>query len=294
MAMAKKKQADEGIDSLLGELDAMSATPPPPPAPAADDLDSLLGDLGVLDPPEDDGLEADEPLPDEAAEPAEPAMPAETLPPPRPPRTRRLLLIGAALASHGALFGLGYWLGGSGASHGEAAAHGEGEIKLEGVLRYVGQQADAKIDGQVIFTSPEVREAVLDLAGGQTLADAMTRFSRNLRSLGPVTRHGDLVEASACNPAACEREAYKVRYDQHSRQVWVCQTAPFASGASLSYLYDAEGMQEVSHCVGAAPPPKPEPSPGALGEPAQEPLVEAAPEVSAPAEHGDNHHGAGD
>lgn len=286
--MAKKQQADEGIDSLLGELDAMSSAPPPPPAPAADDLDSLLGDLGVLDPPEDDGLEMQELLEPQAV------MPAEALPLPRPPRARRLLLLGAALASHGALFGLGYWLGGSGAGHGEAAAHGEGEVKLEGVLRYVGQQADAKIDGQVIFTSPEVREAVLELAGGQALADAMTRFSRSLRSLGPVTRHGDLVEASACNPAACEREAYKVRYDQHSRAVWVCQTAPFASGASLSYLYDAEGMQEVSHCVGAAPPPRPAPSPETPGEPAEQPAAEAAPEATAPAEPGENHHGAGD
>ncbi len=292
MAMAKKKQADEGIDSLLGELDAMSgAAPPSPPAPAADDLDSLLGDLGVLDPPEDDGLEADEPLADEVAE---PAMPAAGLPPPRPPRARRLLLIGAALASHGALFGAGYWLGGSGAGHDEAAAHGDGEAKLEGVLRYVGQQADAKIDGEVIFTSPEVRGAVLELAGGQSLADAMTRFSRSLRSLGPVTRHGDLVEAAACNPAACEREAYKIRYDQHSRAVWVCQTAPFASGASLSYLYDAEGMQEVSHCVGAAPPPKVPPPAEAAGEPTQEPVAEAAPEPAAPAEPGESHHGAGD
>ncbi len=279
--MAKKQQADEGIDSLLGELDAMSSAPVPPPAPAADDLDSLLGDLGVLDPPEDDGADAGEPLAPEAA------MTAEALPPPRPPRVRRLLLIGAALASHGALFGLGYWLGGSVAGQGEAAAHGEGEAKLEGVLRYVGQQADAKIDGEVIFTSPEVRAAVLELAGGQTLADAMTRFSRSLRSLGPVTRHGDLVEASACNPAACEREAYKVRYDQHSRAVWVCQTAPFASGASLSYRYDAEGMQEVSHCVGAAPPPKPAASPEAAGEPEGE----APP---APAGHEPDPHGAVD
>lgn len=286
--MAKKQQADEGIDSLLGELDAMSSAPPPPPAPAADDLDSLLGDLGVLDPPEDDGLEALEPLAPQVA------MPAEALPPPRPPRARRLLLIGAALASHGALFGLGYWLGGRGADHGEAVNPGESEVKLEGVLRYVGQQADAKIDGEVIFTSPEVRAAVLELAGGQALADAMTRFSRSLRSLGPVTRHGDLVEASACNPAACEREAYKVRYDQHSRAVWVCQTAPFASGASLSYLYDAEGMQEVSHCVGAAPPPGPAPSPETPGGPAEQPVAEAVPEASAPAEHGENHHGAGD
>lgn len=289
MAMARKKPPVEGIDSLLGELDAMSAAPPPPPpvlAAADDDLDSLLDDLGVFDAAAEDQPAVAPPPPATDC----PAAAGAALPSPRPLRRRRVLSIAAVLASHAALLGLGYWLGSMASGHAPVAAAAKEPPRLEGVLRYVGQQADARVDGEVIFTSPEVREAVLELAGGQALADAMTRFSRSLRSLGPVTRHGELVEASACNPAACEHEAYRLRYDQHSGQVWVCQTAQFTSGASLSYLYDAEGMQEVSHCVGAPPLARPAPATEAA-EPSEAADAEAP---DAAPEHGSTGHAAGD
>lgn len=244
--MARKNpQAAQDIDSLLGELDAMAA---PASAPGGDDLDNLLDDLGALDAP------ADELEPDDAGfAPTHNTAPTALPVPTGAGRARRRLaaLAALALASHGALFALGFWLGGAAGGHHAVPAPVPAAPRLEGVMRYVGQQSDARVDGQVIFTDPEIRRAVLELAGGQALADAMTRFARNLRALGPITRHGDLIEARACNPAACASEAYSLRYDSHSHQIQLCQTAPFASGASLSYLYDAEGMREVAGCVGA-------------------------------------------
>lgn len=246
--MAKTKpQADEGLDSLLGELDAMSA---PAEAPA-DDLDSLLDELGDLDL---DTIEVPEAEADESVDSAPPA-PLQPAAKARPARRRLALIAAAMLASHGAVFGLGYWLGTSNAPRQEAAAHGGEAAPLEGVLRHVGHPADLRVDGHLIFTTPEVRDAVLELAGGQSLADALAKFSRRIKSLGPVTRNGDLIEAKACNPAACAAEAFSLRYDTHTRQVWVCQTAPYAGGASLSYLYGEEGMEEVARCVDAGPMP---------------------------------------
>ncbi len=264
---AKKPQADEGLDSLLGELDAMAV----PAEPAADDLDSLLDDLGNLD--LDEPGEPDDDVLDTA--PVEPA----TEPPPvtkatptkgrfkRPSRRTALIAVGL-LASHLTLFALGHWLGGKDAPHEAAAAHGEAVAPLEGVMRHVGHAADLRVDGHLIFTTPEVRDAVLELAGGQSLADALTKFSRRIKSLGPVTRDGDLIEAKACNPDACAAEAFSLRYNTHTRQVWVCQTAPYAGGASLSYLYGEEGMEEVARCVDAGPMPPQRPVPQDTAEPA--------------------------
>lgn len=241
--MDKNAPDDAGLDSLLGELDAMAA-----PSGSLDDLDSLLDGLGS-----DLPADAPDPATHDAAAAAQPAQA-------RPRRLRRpgvaaLLLAAGALASHGALFALGHWLGGKNAPHGEAAGHAEGPAPLEGVLRHVGHPADLRVDGHLIFTTPEVREAVLELNGGQSLADALEKFARRVRSLGPVIRDGDVLEAKACNPDRCGAEAFSLRYNTHTHQVWVCQTVPYAGGNSLSYLYSEEGMEEVARCTDQTPLP---------------------------------------
>lgn len=238
--MAKTKPpADEGLDSLLGELDAMELPPDGPDDP----LDGLLDELADFDAPE---AAADEAAP-------EPSTPAQLRK--RPPN-RAVLIVGlAALASHAALFGVGYWLGGHGAGQGEAghAEPGEGAAPLEGVMRYIGHPADLRVEDHTVFTNPEVREAVLELNGGQSLADAMAKFATHMKPLGPVTRDGDVIEAKACSRSNCAGEAFTLRYNSHTHQAWVCQTAPYSGGASLSYLYDAEGMEEVARCTDQTP-----------------------------------------
>lgn len=281
--MAKKKpQADEGLDSLLGELDAMEVPPDLPDDP----LDGLLDDLAELD------AAAKEPV-DPGAEPAAPAKRRKRRP------GRMVLLAGlAALTSHAALFGLGYWLGGRGAGHGAATgepAH-EGAAPLEGVMRYFGHPSDIRVDGETIFTSPEVREAVLELDGGQALADAMAKFAARMKPVGTVTRDGDLIEAKACSRNACAAEAFSLRFNSHTHQVWVCQTVPYAGGASLSYLYGADGMEEVARCVETTPlplagkVPEAEPDAQVAGEGGDKPAAEAehaaAEEVAVPAHPG--------
>ena len=117
---------------------------------------------------------------------------------------------------------------------------------------------------------PETREKLRTVSVA-TLCTAL--FKRGLRNQF-------IQDVRPLNPDAGTMvgEAFTLRYNSHTHQAWVCQTAPYSGGASLSYLYGAEGMEEVARCTDQTPMPQPKPIADEGGDGPEAPAPEASPE----------------
>lgn len=277
--------AIDPLDDILGELpaapaqsdpldDMLGEIPPPPPAPAA----KVAAPPPPAPEPLDEIYEAppevvDAPVATAASE-AEPEPPA-----PRKERKKRslpkfalpkLALPGGVPAVAGLavlLLGsnaLSYWMGTLVHTvEASPAAVESAAPEPEGIMRYVGEGLDFRIEDKTVFESEEFKGAVDELVGGPEVSARIDSMLDRVRATEPITRVGARILVRACNPESCGQENFVAEYDTANKRVSICITQPYVNPetgmptAASSWIYDEEGSREIPACEGFPHPPPP-------------------------------------